>query len=77
MKHPVKIIVDPFPARNLPRELRQGLEDGDRVRVTIEDATPVQSPERSLRLFVGAARGAYATPDDALSAIRSLREDWP
>ena len=76
MKQPVKIVVDPFPARNLPKELRRGLGDDDRVRVTIEDATLVQTPERTLRSFVGSACGAYASPDDALAAIRSMREDW-
>lgn len=76
MKNPVRIVVDPFPARNLPRQLREGLDDNDSVRVTIEDSSPVVTTEKPLRSFVGAARGAYASPDDALDAIRSLRDDW-
>ena len=71
-----KIIVEHYPAAKLPEELRRGLETGQMVRVTVEaEAEPAVS-KRSLTSFVGAAKGIYPTPEDALEAIRALRDEW-
>jgi hypothetical protein len=69
-----KIVVENYPAHKLPEELRRGLEQQGKVRVTIESADACR--EKSLVSFVGSAAGCYPTPEDANNAIRTLRDEW-
>lgn len=69
-----KIIVEDYPVEKLPEDLRRGIEQLGKVRVTVETANTDRG--KPLASFVGSARGCYATPEDAVSAIRSLRDEW-
>lgn len=71
-----KIITEHYPAEKLPEEIRRGIEKGQMVRVTVEpeDAANKQLPP--LTSFLGAGKGAYSTPEDAVAAIRALRDEW-
>ena len=69
-----KIIVENYPAHKLPEDLRRGLGQLGNVRVTVEAAGTVE--KKPLTSFVGSAAGCYATPEDAVSAVRSLRDEW-
>ena len=69
-----KIIIDSYPAEKLPEDLRRQIS-AKTVRITMEtEETPV--PRKPLSSYVGAGKGLYATPEEALEAIRSLRDEW-
>lgn len=74
MSERTKIIVEKYPVSQLPPELQQGLDRDSIARITIE--TTGEADSRSLRSFIGSAPGLYPTPEDALSAIRQLRDEW-
>ena len=67
-----KIIVEHVRVEELPAALRQGLESGILVRVTVEAEMAPRS--RSLMTFMGAGSGVY-TEEEAVSAIRALRDE--
>jgi hypothetical protein len=71
-----KIVVEHVRVEELPAKLREGLENGKLVRVTVEEeqaTTP--PPQRTLRSFVGTAR-QFKKPEDAEAYIRKLRDEW-
>jgi hypothetical protein len=70
-----KIVVENYPAHMLPEDLRGQLGSEGTVKVTVERSEP-QKARRPLSEYVGAGKGLYATPEDALKAIRSLRDEW-
>lgn len=69
-----KIVIEHYPAHKLPEELRRGIAPKDNVRVTVE-SEDVDQPT-PLTSFIGSAKGCYLSPDDAVTGIRSLRDDW-
>lgn len=69
-----KIVVEDYPIEKLPEDLRRGMEQLGKVRVTVESAN--SDREKPLASFVGSATGCYATPEDAVLAVRSLRDEW-
>lgn len=69
-----KIVTENYPAHKLPEDLRRGLEDLASVRVTVE-TEDVDRPT-PLTSFIGSAKGCYHSPSDAVSGIRSLRDEW-
>jgi hypothetical protein len=72
-----KIVIESNPVEELPEELRRGLESGQMVRVTVESpADDEQLPPPKLTSLVGSARGVYASPEEAVAAIRALRDEW-
>ena len=73
-----KIVIDHYPVDKLPDDLRRGLESGRMVRVTVESDAETETPpaRRKLTSFLGAAKGVYATPEEAVAAIRELRDEW-
>jgi hypothetical protein len=70
-----KIVVDHYPVERLPQELRAGLEAGQIVTVTVEGAEEAATAP-ALATYVGTAKGAYTTPEDALAHIRRMRDEW-
>lgn len=77
MGETTKIIVEHFPVDKLPEELRQGIESGRKVRVTVEP-DDVQAPApRPLHEMYGFAAGLYASQGiDPVDFIRQLRDEW-
>ena len=71
-----RIVVEHYPVDKLPDDLRQGLESGELVRITVEREFNPHNTDRSLTSFVGSAKGIYATPEEAVAAIRALRDEW-
>ena len=71
-----KIVTDHVPVESLPDSVRQGIEAGRKVRVTVETETEAPVQQRALRDFYGAGRGAYASSEDAVEFIRKLRDEW-
>lgn len=69
-----KIVTEHYPAAKLPEELRRGLAGGEWVRVTVE--TGGEPAGRPLTSFLGSGKGSYPSPEDAVQAIRSLRDEW-
>jgi hypothetical protein len=51
------------------------LSAGDVVEVIVLMDTPV-TPKRSLTEFFGAAKGSFATPEEADAFIRAERDAW-
>ncbi len=70
-----KIVTEHFPVDRLPEELRRGIESGQMVRVVVEMEVEPTARKRSLRSFLGSGKGAYPTPNDAVSSIRALRDE--
>lgn len=73
-----KIIVENFPVERLPEELRRGLEGSHDVTITLE--AQVRTTEKGhapLTSFLGKAKGLYETPEAAVAATRTLRNEWP
>ena len=76
-----KIVIEHFPVEKLPEELKRGLEDGQLVRVTVEsvegrnDASSAGAGSWPLSSFLGIAPGLYASPQDVVAHIRSLRDE--
>lgn len=60
----------------LPEHVRRGIDSGTRVKVTVEAGGDASPAPRPLREFFGAGRGLYATPEEAVEFIRSLRDEW-
>jgi hypothetical protein len=72
-----KIVTEHYPVEKLPEELRQGIEGGQVVRVTVETEVPASQPNtRSLRSFLGIAPGRYGDPDEIVDEVRRLRDEW-
>lgn len=69
-----KITVEHFPVSRLPDELQRGLDRDAVATITIEQEET--SEPRSLRSFIGAAKGVYSSPEEAVAFIRRLRDDW-
>jgi hypothetical protein len=70
-----KIVVEQFPVDRLPAELREGLEAGRTVKITVEgDAAAESLPP--LASYIGAAQGVYSDPGDAAARIGALRDEW-
>jgi hypothetical protein len=70
-----KIVVEHCPVDRLPEELRRGLESGQMVRVVVEAELEVPTP-RPLREFFGCAKTGLGTPEEAVAAVRALRDEW-
>ncbi|MEX6508788.1 hypothetical protein [Jiella sp. M17.18] len=67
-----KIVVDDYPADNLPEDIRKDLDPGQRVRVTVE---PYRQEPRYLR-FHGIAAHKKTTIEEAVARVRALRDEW-
>ena len=71
------IIIEHYPASLLPEELRQGIPEDQKVRVTVEtEGANRENEARDLKSFVGSAMGVYPDPDTAKSILRHLRDEW-
>ena len=68
-----KIVTEHYPAEKLPEELRRGIESGGMVRVTVEQGA--DGDRRSMTSFLGAAKGLYNSPEEAVKFIRRLRDE--
>jgi hypothetical protein len=73
MNEQKKIIVEHYPAKKLPDELRRGIDDRSTVRVTVE-AEPDGDLLRPLLPLLGTGHGAYSE-EEAVSFIRRLRDE--
>jgi hypothetical protein len=71
-----RIVVEHFPVSRLPDELRAGLAEGACVTVTVEAESAPVGPRRPLTSYIGAGKGAYASPEEAVAEIRKLRDEW-
>ena len=71
-----KIVVEHFPVDRLPEELRRGLDAGTTARIIVEPEVKPSTSLPPLTSYLGAAQGVYTGPEDAVSAIRALRDDW-
>jgi len=72
-----KFVVKHYPVEKLPAELRQGIESGRMVRVTVEAEEQPNPPPRPLHEMYGFAEGLYASHGlDPVEFIRQLRDEW-
>lgn len=71
-----KIVVEHYPVDRLPLELQAGLEAVSTVRVTVEAAEVAHDRLPPLASYIGKAKGLNASPEDVLTYIRELRNEW-
>jgi len=76
----ITLVVDDYPAERLPLDLRGQIDPGARVRVTVDvTGPPFERPPfkpKRLRDYIGAGKGVYGSPEEAVAAIRALRDEW-
>ena len=70
-----RIIREHYPAEKLPRELREGLAPGARVTITIEAEAPPETVMTLEEMFA-LRRDVFASPEEAVAHIRTLRDEW-
>ncbi len=71
-----KIVLEHDPVDKLPAKLRRGLDAGMSATVTVEINMPAEAPSRrTLVSLIGTGQGIYATPVEAVDAIRTLRDE--
>ena len=69
-----KVIVEHYPVHRLPEELQRGLNRDSVAKITIE--LEEEEVQRSLTSYIGSAKGSYSRPEEAVEAIRKLRDEW-
>jgi len=73
-----KVIREHYPASKLPDDLREGVNPGSTVTVTVtvEESNGSESRRRSLVELLETARRAPPIDDDPAARIRELRDEW-
>lgn len=81
-----KIIKEHYPAAKLPEDLREGLDPGQEVRVTVEvdpaseraEPSWTREPHRVLSLdeIFALRRPPYRSGDEIDAEIRRQRDEW-
>jgi hypothetical protein len=72
-----KIIREHYPVSSLPKDLREGLNPNDNVRVIIEESDPrPELKKKDLLDLMEQARTAKPLDDDPVGRIRKLRDEW-
>ncbi len=73
-----KVTREHYPASKLPKDLREGVDPGSTVTVTVtvEESSNSENRRRSLVELLEAARRAPPIGDDPVARIRELRDEW-
>jgi hypothetical protein len=77
-----KIIHENYPVERLPQDLREGMGDGARVRVTIEraDDGAKRAVWNEIRTHMNELHRSGAltpvTTEEAVRRVRELRDEW-
>lgn len=69
-----KIVREHYPVRQLPEDLRRGLDLNGNVRVVLEEQTGPSAEQ--LRRSLENARKLHPIGDDPVARIRRLRDEW-
>ena len=67
-----KIVIEHYPVDNLPDDLKQGLEAGAWVTITVEAELQPSSLQSVIELFGKVGRVHH----DPVADIRKLRDEW-
>ena len=73
-----KIVLEHYPASNLPDELRRGIADSASVTVTVEVEDNEQSRREKLLALIQhvQARQYNTSLEEAVARVRQLRDEW-
>ncbi|MBI2715223.1 MAG: hypothetical protein HYX37_12340 [Rhizobiales bacterium] len=73
-----KITREHYPASKLPEDLREGVDPGSTVTVTVtvEELKQSASRKKSLVDMLADARRLPPIGDDPVARIRELRDEW-
>ena len=72
-----RIVKKHYPASKLPEDLREGIEPGRQVSVTVEEEASPPTREQLKAMIEEAQRYAReGTIEDAVSRVRALRDEW-
>jgi hypothetical protein len=74
-----RIVREHYPVSKLPEELREGLEPGASVTVTVEEEVrKAPSVEEMRRQFLEVRKSLKhkVTVEEAVARIRELRDEW-
>lgn len=71
-----KIVREHYPASKLPKELREGNEEGAAVTVQVEHRKPLSREEVLDFMSKVEARGYKTSLEEAVSRVRELRDEW-
>jgi hypothetical protein len=69
-----RIVKEHYPAARLPDDLREGIDPGGTVTVTVVTEKP--SAGRSKRDLYGVAKSRATSVRDAVLRVRQLRDEW-
>lgn len=72
-----RVVKEHYPASKLPEDLREGIEPGRQVKVTVEEEAVPPTREQLTALIEDARRHAKGvTAEEAVARIRELRDEW-
>lgn len=72
-----RIVKKHYPASQLPKDLRDGLDPSSQVRITIEEERANPTSEELTALLLEARKKARGiTTEEAVARIRELRDEW-
>lgn len=71
-----RIVREHYPVEKLPADLREGMEPGETVRVTVEEVPHPDGSKERLAALLELARRAQPIGDDPVERIRRLRDEW-
>ncbi|MCT8970847.1 hypothetical protein [Microbaculum marinisediminis] len=74
-----RIVKKHYPASKLPEDLREGLETGENVQVTVtieEEREPLTHEQLEAMLLEARRHAKGVSTEEAVARIRELRDEW-
>ena len=74
-----RIVKEHYPASRLPEDLREGIEPGRQVKVTVtieEERIPLTREQLKEMIEESQRHSKGVTTEEAVARIRALRDEW-
>lgn len=71
-----RIVRAHYPVEKLPEDLREGIPDGRRVTVTLEEEAQPAGKPLSYADIRARVKPRHVTTEEAVRRIRELRDEW-
>ncbi len=71
-----KIVRENYPASKLPEDLREGIDPGSRVTVTVTEDGKPSHEVMTLEEIFASRRPPYRSKEEIDAEIRRLRDEW-
>ncbi len=71
-----KIVRENYPASKLPEDLREGIDPGSRVTVTVMENDKPPHEVMTLEEIFASRRPPFRSAEEIVADIRRLRDEW-